>query len=148
MPKLLIAEDDPLMSRFYERTFKLHKYDVELASNGEEAIAKLETMEEKPILILLDLMMPKFSGFDVLRHIKASSDLAHIPVVVLTNLASEEYAQKAIELGAVTYLVKSQYSAKEVADKIGELVSAYTVEKVPEVPETKVLVKELQKKPS
>ena len=146
MAKILIVEDDPLMSRFYERNFRLNNYDVDLAINGEDAIAKLETMEPKPTLILLDIMMPKLNGLDVLRHIKKNPILAPIPVVMLTNLASAEYADKAIELGAITYLVKSQYSAKEVVAKINELIGAYTGTITPEVPEIKISIKEMPQK--
>lgn len=142
MQKIIIVEDDPLISRFYERNFRLNNFEVELAINGEEAISKLEMMEQKPVLILLDIMMPKLSGLDVLRHIKKSPALAKIPVVMLTNLASDEYAEKAIELGAVTYLIKSQYSAKEVVEKVKELIVAYTGTIPPEVPEIKVPIKE------
>lgn len=143
MPKIIIIEDDPLISRFYERNFRLNNFEVELAVNGEEGILKLETMEQKPALILLDIMMPKLSGLDVLRHIKKSPALAKIPVVMLTNLASDEYADKAIELGAVTYLIKSQYSAKEVVEKVKELIVAYTGTIPPEVPEIKIPIKEI-----
>ena len=141
MIKIFIVEDDPLMSRFYERNFRLNNYEVELAINGEDAIAKLETMEVKPTLILLDIMMPKLSGLDVLRHIKKNPVLAAIPVVMLTNLAKDEYVDKALELGAVTYLIKSQYSAKEVVGKVSELIGAYGGS-TPEVPDIKVPIKD------
>jgi len=144
--KILLAEDDPLILRVYERNFKANGYEVEIALDGEQAIAKLAIMDPKPTLILMDVMMPKFSGFDVLRHIKKTGDLKNIPVVMLTNLSGEEYAQKAIEIGAVTYLVKSQYSAKEVVEKVNELIEAYTMGTIPEVPRTRVLIKDLPSK--
>lgn len=132
--KIFLIEDDPLMVRMYERAFKLSGYEVEMAFDGEEAIAKLETMKLKPTLVLLDIMMPKMSGFEVLRHIKSKPDLKSIPVVVLTNLAGKEDAEKALELGAVLYLVKSQYDPKEVLGKIKEIIAGYTRgENVPEV---------------
>jgi DNA-binding response OmpR family regulator len=143
MHKIFLIEDDPLMARFYERTLKLNNYAIEVALDGEEAIAKLAMMEEKPTLILLDLMMPKLSGFDVLRHLKQKDELRNIPVVVLTNLAKQEYVDKAIELGAVTYLVKGQYTAKEVVAKVAELIEAHAPSPPPEIPTTGVPIRDL-----
>ena len=143
MYKILLIEDDPLTARFYERAFKLNNYAIEVALDGQEAIAKLAMMEERPTLILLDLMMPKLSGFDVLRHVKSKDELRDIPVIVLTNLAKQEYADKAIELGAVTYLVKGQYSAKEVVAKVVELMQAHAPESPAELPPTGIPVRDL-----
>ena len=127
MPTILfLAEDDPLMSRMYERAFKASGYDIEMAHDGEEAINKLEKMGKSPTVILLDIMMPKKNGFDVLRQIKLNEKLKHIPVVMLTNLAGQEDAEKALSLGAVLYLVKSQYDPKEIVNKIKEIISAST----------------------
>lgn len=100
-------------------------------------------MSEKPALFLLDLMMPKQTGFDVLRYLKQNNDLRNIPVVVMTNLASQEHLDKALELGAVTYLIKGQYGAKEIVVKIQEIIDAHGTGDKLEVPETKVLVREL-----
>lgn len=142
--KIFIVEDDPLMMRMYERVFKLSGYDVELASNGEEALAKFKTMKPLPTLLLLDIMMPKMSGFDVLRQLKANKDWKSVPVVILSNLAGKEDAEKALNLGAVLYLVKSQYSPKEVVEKVKEVIAGYT--RGEDIPEVKVSAKELPKK--
>lgn len=142
--KIFLIEDDPLMVRMYERIFRLNKMEIEFAFNGEEAIAKLEKEKERPTLILLDIMMPKMSGFDVLRHLKSKPDLKNIPVVVLTNLAGKDDAEKALELGAVMYLVKSQYDPKEVTEKVKEVIAGYT--RGENIPEVKVIAKSLPKK--
>jgi two-component system, chemotaxis family, sensor kinase CheA len=71
---------------------------------------------------LLGVMMPKKSGFDVLEAIKADTTLKSIPVVLLTNLAGEEDAKKGISMGAVAYLIKSQYSPKQVIEKLEEIL--------------------------
>jgi len=119
-----MAEDDPLMSRMYERAFRLGGHELTLAHDGEEALASLQKMDEKPTLILLDIMMPKMNGFDVLRKIKEDEKLKNVPVIMLTNLAGESDAEKALGLGAVLYLVKSQYSPKEVVGKVQEIIAA------------------------
>ena len=124
MAKLFMAEDDPLMSRMYERAFRLGGHELTLAHDGEEALALLQKAEEKPTLILLDVMMPKVNGFDVLRKLKADEKLKNIPVIMLTNLAGDADAEKALGLGAALYLVKSQYNPKDIVQKVGEIIAA------------------------
>lgn len=138
-----MAEDDPLMSRMYERAFRLGGHELTLAHDGEEALALLQKMDEKPMLILLDIMMPKLNGFDVLRKIKEDATLKHIPVIMLTNLAGDADAEKALGLGAVLYLVKSQYSPKEVVGKVQEIIAAS--EHGDNVPQVTVEVKKIKK---
>lgn len=139
---LFLAEDDPLMSRMYERAFKANGFDLKMTFDGEEAINTLKSMDPKPTVIVLDVMMPKKSGFDVLREIKEDEKLKNIPVILLTNLAGEKDAEKGLELGAVLYLVKSQYSPKEIVVKIKEICSGY--ERKEGIPEVKVNVKKTQ----
>ena len=142
MAKLFIAEDDPLMSRMYERAFRLGGHELIMAGDGEEALAQLAKMEQKPSIILLDVMMPKMSGFDVLRKIKADEKLKSVPVILLTNLAGEADAQKGLELGAVLYLVKSQYDPKQFVAKVEENIKASG--RGEGVPEVKVEVKDIK----
>lgn len=144
MVKVFIVEDDPLMIRMYEKALRLNKYQVEMAFNGKEALEKLRLMKPKPTLILLDIMMPGLSGFEVLKEIKRDPTLKKIPVVALTNLAGPEDAEKALSLGAVLYLIKSQYDPKEVIEKVKEIVGGYTHGE--DLPETKVAVKDIKTK--
>ena len=139
---LFLAEDDPLMSRMYERAFKTNSFDLVIAFDGEEAITKLKSMSPKPTVIMLDVMMPKKSGFDVLREIKEDGTLKNIPVILLTNLAGEKDAEKGLELGAVLYLVKSQYSPKETVAKVKEIIAGY--ERKEGIPNVEVSVKNTQ----
>ena len=144
MAKLFIAEDDPLMSRMYERAFRLGGHELTMAGDGEEALAALQKMDPKPVLIMLDVMMPKVSGFDVLRKVKEDDKLKGIPVILLTNLAGQEDAEKGLSLGAVLYLVKSQYNPKQVVEKVEEIIKASS--RGEGVPEVKVEVKDVEKK--
>lgn len=140
---IFIAEDDPLMARLYEKAFRLSGYEVAMAFDGEEAIKKIESMKNsRPTVIVLDIMMPKLSGFDVLKFLKEEKDLKSIPVVVLTNLAGKEDAEKALSMGAVLYLVKSQYDPKQVVEKIKEIVAGYSRDD--SVPDVKVGVKDIK----
>ena len=139
---LFMAEDDPLMSRMYERAFRLNGYDLKMSFDGEEAISTLKKMETLPVVAVLDVMMPKKSGFDVLREMKVDERLKNIPVILLTNLAGQEDAEKGLSMGAILYLVKSQYSPKEVVSKIGEIIDAYSRKEG--IPEVKVEVKDIK----
>ncbi len=119
---IYIAEDDVLMIRIYERLFKMSGFEVEIAADGEEAIQKLKSLKEPPSLFILDIMMPKLSGFDVLAFIKQNQVLKSVPVVMFTNLSSEDDAKKSADMGALLYLIKSEYSPKEIVQKIQEVI--------------------------
>lgn len=139
-----MAEDDPLMSRMYERAFAASGHELITSSDGKKALADLRAMEEKPLVIILDVMMPLMSGFDVLRAIKEDDHLKNVPVILLTNLAGEKDAEKGLSLGAVLYLIKSQYDPKQIVDKVKEIISSYSREEG--VPEVKVQLKEISDK--
>jgi len=129
MAKILIVEDDPLMRRLYQKIFTFEKYEVESAEDGEEGLDKAR--KSKPTLILLDIMMPKMNGLQVLEKLKADPDLKKIPVVMLTNLAGQKDAETALAKGAVKYIVKSEYEPKQVADMIKGVLAGYTRDEIP-----------------
>ena len=131
MVKILIVEDDPLMSRMYQKIFTFEGYQVEMAANGQEGLDKARTA--KPTLILLDIMMPKMNGLEALEKLKADPATKSIPVVVLTNLAGQQDAENALAKGAVKYIIKSEYEPKQVADMVKEILAGYTRNAVPEV---------------
>lgn len=138
MAKLFMGEDDVLMSRMYERAFRMSGHELTMAGDGEESLTVLQKMDPKPVVILLDVMMPKMSGFDVLRKVKEDEKLKQIPVILLTNLAGQEDAEKGLSLGAVLYLVKSQYDPKQIVEKVNEIIKASAHDDG--VPEVKVEV--------
>ena len=129
MAKILIVEDDPLMRRLYQKIFTFEKYEVEMAEDGEEGLDKAR--KSKPTLILLDIMMPKMNGLQVLEKLKADPDLKKIPVVMLTNLAGQKDAETALAKGAVKYIVKSEYEPKQVADMVKGVLAGYTRDEIP-----------------
>ncbi len=91
-------------------------YEMISALDGETGLRAAK--ERKPDLILLDLVLPKLHGFSVLEQLKSNLETKNIPVIVLTNLEKIEDIDRAIELGATTYLVKAQYTLEEVVEKI------------------------------
>jgi OmpR family response regulator RpaB len=129
MAKILIVEDDPLMSRMYQKIFTFEGYDVETAPDGEHGLDKARTA--KPTLILLDIMMPKMNGLQVLEKLKSDPDMKKIPVVMLTNLAGVQDAETAMSKGAVKYIVKSEYEPKQVVNMVKEIIAGYTRNEVP-----------------
>jgi CheY-like chemotaxis protein len=129
MAKLLIVEDDPLMSRMYQKIFTFEGYEVEMAGDGQEGLDKAR--EAKPTLMLLDVMMPKLNGLQVLEKLKSDPETKDIPVVMLTNLAGEQDAESALAKGAIKYIIKSEYEPKQVADMVKEILAGYTRGEVP-----------------
>lgn len=129
MAKILIVEDDPLMQRMYQKAFSFDGYEVVVAGDGVEGIDKARS--EKPTAVLLDVMMPKMNGLDALAKIKSDPDLKKLPIIMLTNLAGSADAEKALELGAVKYIVKSEQEPKEVVKMVKEIVAGYTRDEIP-----------------
>lgn len=129
MAKVLIIEDDPLMSRMYQKIFTFEKYEVEMAGDGEEGLAKASSVN--PTIILCDVMMPKMNGLQVLEKLKADPATKSIPVVMLTNLSGQQDAETALSHGAVKYIVKSEHEPKEVADMVKEIIAGYTRNEIP-----------------
>ena len=91
-----------------------------MASDGEEGLALISN---KPDIVLLDIILPKKNGFEVLKEVKDNKELADIPVILLTNLGSLDDIEKALALGATTYLVKGDYQVKEIVEKIKDILA-------------------------
>lgn len=117
MPKkLLLIDDDPLIVRMYERIFEFAGIKAETSQVPAEGLAM--ATESKPDLILLDIMMPDMDGIELLQRLKADDATKDIPVIILTNLSDEKRAQQALKLGAISVLVKSDFSPKQVVEKV------------------------------
>jgi CheY-like chemotaxis protein len=129
MTKILIIEDDPLMSRMYQKIFKFEGYNVDFAVNGEDGLEKIRAI--KPTLVLLDIMMPKMNGLEVLDKVKLDPETKSIPIIMLTNLAGTQDAEAALAKGAVKYIIKSENEPKQVANIVKEILAGYTRDDVP-----------------
>ncbi len=119
--KILLVEDDTFLSSMYGQKFQLEGFDVQLAEDGEKALEKITAWQ--PDLILLDMMIPKISGAEILKKIKADEALKKIPVIVLTNLDQRAQIQECVNLGAADYLIKAHYMPSQVVDKVKETLS-------------------------
>lgn len=121
--RILLVEDDKFLSLALGDKLTREGFTVVKAANGEEALAKVRL--ERPDLILLDLIMPQKTGFEVLADIKLEPSTRDIPVIVLSNLGQEVDIKKAKDLGASDYLVKSDVEMRTVVEKIkAELAKA------------------------
>lgn len=129
MARVLIVEDDPLMLRMYQKIFTFAKYEVDTAVNGVEGVEKARSV--KPTVIVMDVMMPKMDGLAALDTLKADPNTKRIPVIMLTNLASEKDAENAMLKGAIKYIVKSEHDPKEVESMVREIIAASTRDAVP-----------------
>lgn len=114
--KILIVEDEEILRDVLEEKFKKEDFDTKVAIDGEAGLQAVEDFE--PDLILLDLIMPKMDGFEVLEALKSNPKAKNIPVIVLSNLNQDEEIKKALALGAVDFLVKTQHPINEVVEKV------------------------------
>lgn len=114
--KIFLIEDDTDISNLYQRALKDEGFEVYLNSDGSNVIE--QALEFKPDLIILDILLPKISGFDLLQALKAHTSLSNIPVFILTNVAEEVSLKKALDLGAHEYLTKAEYTPQEIIDHI------------------------------
>lgn len=135
MAKILLVDDDPLLVRMYQKKLENDGFEVTTADDGDTALYKVS--ESKPDLILLDIMMPKINGLQVLATLKENKETSNIPVVLLTNVGgSDEDVNRGLELGSVAYLVKASNRPKAVVEKVKEILGGY----VHELPKAKANV--------
>jgi CheY-like chemotaxis protein len=116
MAKVLLIEDDPLIFRLYKKLFTLEKFEIKLAKDGQEGLNALK--QYKPDIILLDIMMPRMNGLEMLAQLKSGSKTKDIPVIVLTNIADMNVTNRAISAGAVQCIIKSQADPSEVISSV------------------------------
>jgi DNA-binding response OmpR family regulator len=119
-PRILVADDDPVIVRLLQVNFKLEGYDVETAAHGEEAIQKARDLA--PGLILLDVMMPGLDGWEVCRRLKEDAATASIPIVFLSARAQEDDRKRGLELGVAEYVTKP-FDPGELVGLVGRLIS-------------------------
>lgn len=116
MKTILFVEDEAALQKTFGKILEEEGFEIISALDGDIGL-KLAKLK-KPDLILLDLILPKRNGFEVLKSIKEDKEIKDIPIIVLTNLETMDNVDRAIKLGATTYLVKANYSLKEVITKV------------------------------
>ena len=116
LKKILMVEDDDALASVYQTRLDAEGFSVKRVANGEEALAS--AIEYHPDLILLDVMMPKVSGFDVLDILRNTPETANIRIIMLTALSQDSDKERAKSLGVDDYLVKSQVVIADVVERI------------------------------
>ena len=114
--KILLVEDDTALAAVYKSRLELDGFDIKEVNNGEDALSS--AISFKPDLILLDAMMPKISGFDVLDILRNTNDTANIRIIMLTALSQPKDKERAEALGVDDYLVKSQVVIGDVVERV------------------------------
>jgi DNA-binding response OmpR family regulator len=114
--KIVLADDEQYIAIAYNDGLTREGYEVTVAHNGEDALAAIQRV--KPDIILLDLIMPKMNGFEVLKAVKEDRDLKDIPVMVLSNLSQATDEKEVLSLGAVDFMVKADYSLAQVIERV------------------------------
>ncbi|EKD79610.1 MAG: Response regulator receiver protein [uncultured bacterium] len=118
---ILVVEDESFLSKVLAERLEDEGFGrIDVAGNGEEAITKVK--QHRPDIILLDMILPKMNGFEVLETLQADTKLATIPVLVLSNLGQDQDIEQAKKLGARDYIVKSNFSLQKVVEKIMSII--------------------------
>jgi DNA-binding response OmpR family regulator len=115
--KILFIEDERILRVLLSKTLIQEGFEVDEAIDGEEAMEKLKK-DQRPDLILLDLLLPGMSGYEVLSRIKKDPILESIPVIILSNLGQREEIEKGLKMGALDYLIKAHFTLDEIVAKI------------------------------
>ena len=116
--RIMIVEDDEFLRALTAKRLEKEGYEVKVALDGDHALEAIK--EAKPDLILLDLLLPGLNGFEVLKKVRAESDLKAIPVIVFSNLGQKEDIEKAKEAGANDFLIKANFTLDDLIGKLKE----------------------------
>ena len=118
--EILLVEDDETLSELIKTQFKLYGCELSHLSSGQGAVNKIK--EIKPEIILLDILLPNQNGFDILEEIRNDPEVKDIPVIIISNLDSEQDLDQAKKLGVRDYLIKSTIVTEEIAEKVKEIL--------------------------
>ena len=122
--KILVVEDEEILLTALKEELTQGGYEVEGAADGVEGLEKVKSFQ--PDLVLLDLLMPKMDGMEVLQKLKGDNKTKDVPVVILTNLSDYEKISEALSLGAMDYLVKANYRLEDLMDKVRTVLARKT----------------------
>jgi len=114
--KILIVEDEEIIYSLLQKKLSQEGYEVRVAKDGQEGIDKMK--EQKPDLVLMDIIMPRKSGFEVMEEMQKDEELRTVPIVVISNSGQPVELDRAKELGAIDWLVKTEFDPQEVIEKV------------------------------
>lgn len=116
--KILLIEDEEIIIDLLKKKLEQEGYEVNIAYNGEEGLKKMKEMQPKPDLILLDIIMPKMSGFEVVEKMKEDEELREIPFIVISNSGQPVELDRAKRLGAKDWFIKTEFDPRAVIEKV------------------------------
>lgn len=119
--KILLIEDDETLSKMYSKKFTSDGYEVTVAYDGWDGLNK--TVSEKPDMVLLDIILPGLDGIALFKKMRSCTETFNTPVILLTNVGEENAIYECFKLGAVDYLVKSEYTPAQVVKKVEEFLA-------------------------
>ncbi len=114
--KILLIEDDSFLLSMYSTKFEMEGFEVMIAKDGEEGLDAI--LNQKPDLVLLDILLPKMNGFDLLEKLKEKNLINKIPILLLTNLSHRDEIKKALDMGVKDCLVKAHFMPSEVVERV------------------------------
>lgn len=121
MKRILLVEDDTFLIDIYTTKLKESGFSVEIAIDGDEALRKMRE-KKKPDLLLLDIVLPRIDGWEILEKIKTESKLKDLKIIILSNLGQKEEVEKGLKLGATKYLIKAHYTPSEIVGEIKKVL--------------------------
>ena len=121
MKKILIIEDDPFLSEMYDAKFTESGFETEIAIDGKQGLAKIKDIQ--PDLVLLDIVLPKMDGFELLKKLKEKEETKKIPIILLTNLGQKSEVEKGLALGADEYIIKAHFTPTAVVARVREILN-------------------------
>lgn len=116
MKNILLIEDDLFLIDIYRKKLEENGFSVDVASDGDEGLKKLK--EKKPDVLLLDIVLPNFDGWEIIRKVKKEKQFKDLKIIILSNLGQKAEVEKGLDLGAVKYLIKAHYTPTEVVEEI------------------------------
>jgi DNA-binding response OmpR family regulator len=120
MKNILLVEDDPFLSDIYTTKLKKEGFSVDIALDGQECLKKLE--KSTPDLVVLDVVLPKVDGWEVLSSIRKQEKFKDLKVVILSNLGQKGEVEKGLSLGATAYFIKAYYTPAEIVEEIKKIL--------------------------
>ena len=120
MKSILLVEDDPFLADIYSTKLKSSGFVAEVVSDGEQCLAKLA--QKVFDLVILDIVLPKMDGWEILKEIKKTKKIKYPPVIILSNLNQRAEVEKGLKMGAVKYLIKAHYTPSEVVEEIRKVL--------------------------
>jgi DNA-binding response OmpR family regulator len=127
MKTILLAEDDPFLVDIYITKLKEAGFEVEAVNDGEDVVKRLKqkNLQGKPLwpdLLILDIVLPRTDGWEILKKIKEDSFLKELKIIILSNLGQKAEVERGFELGATRYLIKAHYTPSEVVEEIKKII--------------------------